>query len=142
MRNLVVSILMIVICSAAAYGGNKSTAREMDQFANEVAAKLVYRPDVNISVRARDCRLHIEYVSINVAFDLPLHGTTVAETDTEDGVILSNANMRRTIKDRNPEAFERLILRFDRKNVKSMVKTFENAVKACAGGGTTVAAAY
>lgn len=142
MRNLVATVLMIVMCSATgAYAGSKNTSKDMAQFANEVAAKLVYRPDVNISVRAQDCHLHIEYGSLNVAFDLPLKGTTLAENETEDGIILSNRQMTRTLKDKNPEAYERIILRFDRKTNKTMMKTFENVITVC-GGGKTVAAAY
>ena len=142
MRNLVATVLMIVMCSATvAYAGNKNKAKDMAQFANEVASKLVYRPDVNISVRAQDCHLHIEYGSLNVAFDLPLRGTTLAENETEDGIILSNRQMTRTLKDKTPEAYERIILRFDRKTNKTMIKTFENVIAVC-GGGKTIAAAY
>lgn len=142
MRNLMVmSFLMIVICSAAeAHGGEKARNRESAQFANEVAAKIVYRSDANISVRANDCRLRIEYGALSAAIDLPLQGTTLAETDTEDGVILSNAQMTRTLKGGNPEAYEQFILRFERKHVKSMMNAFQNAIAAC-GGKKAVASA-
>ncbi len=142
MRDLMVAVLMIAICSGTgAYAGSKNNSKEMAQFANEIAAKLVYKPEANISVRAQDCHLHIEYGSLHVAFDLPLKGTTLAENETEDGIILSNAQMTRTLKDRNPEAYERIILKFDRKTNKTMMKTFENVITVC-GGGKTVAAVY
>lgn len=141
MRNLLAIILMIIICSASvAYGGNKRTSGDLSHFANEIAAKLVYRPDANISVRAHDCRLHIEYGALEVAFDLPLKGTTLEENGSEDGIILSNANLTRTVKNRVPEVYERIILRFDRKTVKMMMTAFEDAIAAC-GGGKKVAAA-
>jgi hypothetical protein len=89
-------------------------------------------------VRARNSQLHIEYGSLHVAFDLALKDTTLSENETEDGIILSNSKMTRTLKGKVPEPYERVILRFERKTVKSMLKTFENAVTTC-GGGRTVA---
>lgn len=141
MRNLMIAILLTIVTSVLAViearGGNRGSG-DMSQFANEIAAKLVYRPDANILVRAQNCRLHIEYGALHVSFDLPLKDTTLAESETEDGIILTNSKMTRTLKGKGPEPYERIILRFERKTVKSMLKTFENAVTAC-GGEKTVA---
>ena len=140
MRTVLATILIILACSATvAYGGGRNTAKAMAQFANEVAAKVLYRKDVNVAVRADNCNLHIEYGKLNVAFDLPLSGTTLEETDTEDGIILSNAQMTRTLKDKTPETYSQLILRFERKDIKSIRKTFEDAVGICTHDGAKVA---
>ncbi len=137
MRNLLAAVLIILLgSSTGAFGSNKNPSKALTQFANEVAAKIVYRQDVSVAVRADNCRLHIEYGKLNVVFDLPLNGTMLTEADTEDGIILSNAQMTRTLKDKMPETYTQLILHFERKDVKPMLKSFENAVGICANEGT------
>ncbi len=143
MRNAAAILaVMIILCAAAgAYGGERTAARkgDMAQFANELAAKIVYRSDAGISVNAQDCHLHIEYGALNVAFDLPLQGTTMDEAGTDDGILLRNKYMTRTIKDRNPEAFEAMLLRFHRNDIEPMMKVFERAIRDCSATGPTVA---
>ncbi len=126
--------LIAFTLASDAYGGSRNASGDLSQFANEIASKLIQRSDMNVTVRARNCRLHIEYESLQVAFNLPLKDTTLAESGADDGVILSNSSMTRTLKGGNPEKFERLILRFDRKTVKSVIKSFEKVIAGCGGG--------
>jgi mannitol-specific phosphotransferase system IIBC component len=143
MRLIVVFGLVMVVCTATvAYGGRKdSSFKETSALANEVAAKIVYRAGANVSATADGCRLHINFESLKASFELPLQGTAVAETDSEDGIVITNKSMTRRIKDREPEAFERLTLRFNRFNVKSILKTFEDAIAACNAKRPSVVAA-
>jgi hypothetical protein len=91
-------------------------------------------------VSGDECRLHINFQSVNAVFDLPLKGTTVAETDSEDAIVVKNKSMTRRIKERAPEYFEHLTLRFNRLNVKSVMKSFNEAIAACNAKGATLAA--
>ncbi|OGW34458.1 MAG: hypothetical protein A2010_14285 [Nitrospirae bacterium GWD2_57_9] len=134
MRYVLVFVLVIVASTATvAYGGKKNNpSRETTLLASEVAGKIVSRPGTTVSVTAPDsCRLHISFESVNASFDLPLQGSTVSLADAEDGLIVENKSMTRKIKDRAPEAFERLTLRFNRTTVKSVMKTFSDAIASC-----------
>lgn len=142
MRTVALFTVMIVACFAVEAFGGHWAADETAQLANEIAGKVAYRPDEGFKVQAGVCRLRIEFQGHNVAFDLPLQGTKVEETPTDDGVILINARMTRTFKERAPEAFESLILRCGRNNLKAMKDVFDNAIKACGAQGTSLVAAY
>ncbi|MGE5838545.1 MAG: hypothetical protein ACM34H_01325 [Deltaproteobacteria bacterium] len=145
MRRMSLLTMMVISCcfTAGAHGGGKSAAldRNTAQFANEVASKIVYRSDAEISVSARNCRLRIEFGTLEATFDLPLQGTTIAETASEDGIVLNNKQLTRTIKNKAPEAFENLILRFNKNDVKPMLKAFDRVITACNGKGSSMAAA-
>jgi hypothetical protein len=134
--------VIVVVLAQGAFGADRIAARdrEMAQFAKEVAAKIVYRSGADIAVSARDCRMHIEFGSFKAAFDLPLAETTLAATDAEDGIIVNNRAMTRTFSGRAPEAFQNLILRFHRSDLKPMLATFERAISACSEAGQSVVA--
>ena len=129
----VISILMVACFTSGAYGAAKHSAREreMTQFAKELSSMVVYRSGADIAVSAQDCRLHIEFTSRKVAFDLPLAGTKIASSDSEDGVVLSNDAMTRTVGDRVPEAFPSLILHSNHLDVRPVMKLFEHAIALC-----------
>lgn len=134
--------LMVILCTASvASGGAKKAPGKADTLANEVMSKIVYR---NSSVQAtvEECRLHIRFETLDAAFNLPLQGTTVVQTDTADGILVMNKNMTRTIKDRAPEAFERLTLRFHHDSIQPMLKIFSDAIATCSSPGSVVAATH
>lgn len=134
MRQIAVLGLIMLVCTAtAAYGGKKNTpVRETTMLASEVASKIVYRSGTVVSVSAPDaCRLSINFETLNASFDIPLQGSLVSENDAEDSIVLENKNMTRKIKDRAPEVFERVTLRFSRLNIKSVMKSFSEAISAC-----------
>ncbi len=146
MRNiLVLGLLVMVVCTAAVtYGGQKNdTPRsETNLLASEMAAKIVYRKGTTVTVSAPNaCLLHINFEPLNASFDLPLQDATVIHSDGDDSIAVQSAHMTRKIKDRAPEAFERLTLRFNRLNIKSVVKTFTDAISACNQSKPAVVAA-
>lgn len=143
MRNAAMLSLIMVICfTGSAFGAGRGSVKEQElsQFAKEVGAKIVYRNGAPVSVSAHECLLHIEFNSLNAAFDLPLQGTATAETEAEDGIVLNNSAMTRTLSGRSPETFQNLILRFHRTDVKPMMKSFERVIAACGGPQPQVAA--
>lgn len=146
MRNIALKTMIVVVAvigiASPASAGKKNLSRELTQFANEVAARIVYRADTSIKVSVQGCSLHIEYGSIGTAFDTPLQGSKLSETYMEDGIVLQNAGMTRTIKGKASEPFEQLILRFDRANIKTMMRAFDRAVATCSAQDSTVAAVY
>jgi hypothetical protein len=119
-----------------AYGGKKNApGKETSQLVSEVAAKIVSSSGTIVLVSAPDaCRLNINFQSLNASFDIPLKGSTVIESETDDSIVVQNKNMTRKIKDRAPEAFERLSLRFSRPNLKPVLKSFTDAISACNSG--------
>lgn len=132
--------LLVAVCAASVvYGENGKASGPANALANEVMSKVVYR-SANVRARAEACRLRISFEPHGAVFDLPLHGTTVAQTATQDGVLVKNKNMTRTIRDRAPESFEQLTLRLHRDQVRSMLRTFDNAIASC--GGSVVARAH
>jgi hypothetical protein len=133
MRHAVSLFAMLAVVGSAAgvQSETVTVAKEVTQLAAEIQEKVVSRSEGDIRVQARGCWLHIEFGSHNAAFDLPLQGTQVSKTDMEDGIILLNSNMTRTISGRGSEVFESLILRFKRHNVNPVTETFENAIRAC-----------
>jgi hypothetical protein len=136
------TVMIVAVFAAGAFGGDRVAANNMAQLANEIAGKAAYRPDEGFKVQAGECRLRIEFQAHSVAFDLPLQGTKLAESASEDSVILLNNRMTRTIKDRTPEAFTSLIIRCGRNNLKAMKDVFDGAIKACDAQGTSLVAAY
>jgi hypothetical protein len=136
MRSTIVllAVLAVLGIAAGAQGAEKKAAREVGRLASEVQNKIVSKTDSDISVQARGCWLHIEFASNNVTFDLPLLGTRMDETDLEDGIVLQNTHMIRTVSTREPESFEKLILKFGRYNSRPVMDAFESAIKACGGG--------
>ncbi len=145
MRNILVfGLLVMVFCTAAvSYGGQKNTPRsETNLLASEMAAKIVYRKGTTVTVSAPDaCLLHINFEPLNASFDLPLQNAKVVENDADDSIAVQSSHMTRKIKDRAPEAFERLTLRFSRANLKSVMKTFTDAISACNQSKPAVVAA-
>lgn len=129
-----IAVFFMVCVATGAQGADKQTTKEVNQLAAEVQNKIVSRTDAEVKVQARGCWLHIEFAANNATFDLPLVGTVMAETDMEDGIVLQNTHMVRTISNRAPESYERLILKFGRYNSKPVIESFENAIKACGGG--------
>lgn len=144
MRQIAVLGLILVVCTAAnAHGGKKNAPiRETNLLASQVAAKIVYRAGTVVTVSAPDaCRLNINFESLNASFDIPLQGSTIMENDAEDSIVIQNRNMTRKIKDRAPEVFEQVTLRFNRANIKSVLKSFTEAISACNSGRPAVVAA-
>lgn len=137
---VVCSLLLTVSVAAAQNEEKRSAPREAQILAQEMTSKIVYRQS-NVRARAEECRLYISFEPQNAAFDLPLQGTTIAQTFTRDGIVVLNKNMTRTIRDRAPESFERLLLRFHRDQMQSMLKTFENAIATCNRTANLVTAA-
>lgn len=107
--------------------------KEVRRLAEEVQGKIISRTDASVKVQAKECWLHIEFTDNNVVFDLPLLGTKMAETDLEDGLIIQNRYMTRTVSGREPEAFNRLLLKFGRHNSDAVKQSFEHAIDACGG---------
>lgn len=135
MRQAAMIALLIVLCSTSVvYGSKKNSLRPADVLANEVMTKAIYQKTAVVA-RAKECHLHISFQTVNAAFDLPLRGTKVVLTDNEDGIIVMNRNMTRTIRGRSPEVFERLTLRFSRDNIKPMLKRFDEAIMFCSKKG-------
>lgn len=142
LTTLIVAVAAVIGIVSPALAGNKKLVRDITQFANEVASRIVYRADTTVTVSAQGCTLHVEYGSIGTAFDIPLQGTKVSETYMEDGIVLQNEGMTRTVRGRDSEPFGQVILRFDRSDIKTMMQAFERAVAACNSPGSRVAAIY
>ncbi len=134
-----IAAVVAAVMASAAFGADRSASKAADRLAAEVQGKIVSRTDNDVKVRARDCSLRIEFQDNNVSFDLPLQGTTLTATDLEDGIILLNRSMTRTIADRQPEVFERLVLKFGRYHSGSVMEAFASAIKACGGPAQVVA---
>ena len=137
---IVCSLLLTASVAAAQNEETRIATREAQILAKEMMSKAAHRTS-NVRARAEECRLYITFEPQNASFDLPLQGTLVAQTKTRDGIVVQNKNMTRTIKDRAPESFERLLLRFHRDQLQSMLKTFENAIATCNGTANLVTAA-
>ena len=133
------AMLIIVGLTSGAYGADKRAVKEVSRLAEEVQGKIISRTDASVKVQAHECWLHIEFTDNNVAFDLPLQGTKTAETDLEDGIIVQNRYMTRTVSGREPEAFERLLLKFGRHNSGEIKQSFESAINACGNQQARVA---
>ena len=143
MKKLITAIgflLLTVPVAAAQQGEKRGTPREAHVLAKDMMSKVAHRAS-NVRARAEECSLHISFEPQHASFDLPLQGTIVALTKTRDGIVVQNKNMTRTIKDRAPESFERLLLRFHRDQLQSMLKTFEQAIATCNGTANLVTAA-
>lgn len=141
---LIFGLLMMVVCTAAvSYGGQKNKPQsETSLLASEMSAKIVYRKGTTVTVSAPNaCLLHINFEPLNASFDLPLQDATVVQNDTDDSIAVQSNHMTRKIKDRAPEAFERLTLRFSRENLKSVMKSFTDAISACSQSKPAVVAA-
>jgi hypothetical protein len=133
------AMLTIVGLAADVQAADKRGVREVRHLADEVQGKILSRTDSSVQVQANECWLHIEFKDNNVAFDLPLLGTKMTETDLDDGLIIQNRHMTRTFSGRDPEAFDRLLLKFGRHNSSSIKQSFENAIDACGGQQARVA---
>jgi hypothetical protein len=127
----VFTLLIVVGLTAGAFGADKKAVKEVKSLANEVQQKIISRTDAAVKVQAHECWLHIEFEDNNVAFDVPMQGTKVAGTDLDDGIVVQNRYMIRTFSGREPESFERLLLKFGRYNTGAVMQSFENAIKAC-----------
>lgn len=125
------AVLIVAGLAGGAFGADKHAVKEVSRLAQEVEGKIISKTDTAVKVQAHECWLHIEFADNNVTFDLPLQGTNLAGTDLDDGIIVQNRFMMRKVSDRQPEAFERLLLKFGTHNTKAVMQTFENAIKAC-----------
>jgi hypothetical protein len=126
-----IATMVFVVLATGAQAIEKNVVREVTRLASEVEGKIASKTDKEVTVEARGCWLHIDFASNNVMFDLPLLGTQVTKTDLEDGLVLQNNHMVRTVSSRTPETFEKLILKFGRYNTGEIMDSFEKAIKAC-----------
>jgi hypothetical protein len=125
-------ILFVLCCTAWASGVDPKAGKAGDQLASEIEAKLANGSQAKVKASAHDCKLHIEFSAHNVSFDLPLQGTEVSTiVGTEDSLFVSNPRMTRTIRDRGPETFEKLMLRFGRETISDIKTVFDQAIRSC-----------
>ena len=114
-----------------AFGARTNQIKETALLADQMTANMLYRAGSKVSATADGCRLQINFESAQAVFDIPLKSTTLAEDQVEGMIVIKNDNMTRKIKDRTPERFDRLAVRMNRSNVKSIINSFENAIAAC-----------
>ena len=126
-----ITVLFLLCLTAGASGSDRKTSTVADQLAREIEAKIANRVTALVKASANDCQLHIEFSAHHVSFDLPLQGTEVAADSMEDSIIVINRRMTRTFSDRGAEAFEKLLLRFNRHEINDIKSTFDQAIKAC-----------
>lgn len=133
MRILTAGVLLTVLClaSIAPAAPVRKVLREVDTLGREIEAKVVNRANTSIRVAATGCSLCIEYNPQRVAFDLPLQGAAVAESEQEDGLVITQRSMMRRLQDRPAEPFERLSLRFGKHDLGAVRSLFEEAIRAC-----------
>lgn len=136
----VIGLLVIIGTASVALGEKKNAPPEADVLAKEVMSKVVFRSST-VLARVDDCRLNIRFDATDAAFDLPLQETAVKPAETDDGIVVTNRNMTRTIKNRAPESFQRLALRTHRDMMQPLIKAFQDAIAACGGNTSNVAAA-
>ena len=127
------SLLVIVGFATGALGADKRAVKAATKLADEVQNKIISKTDRSVKVEAKECWLHIEFRDNNVAFDLPLQGARVTATDLDDAVVVQSRYMTRKVSDREPEAFERLYLKFGTLNAPNVMQSFEKAIDACDG---------
>src|SRR5574340_509740 len=132
MRRLVAGMLVLLFGLASVAGGAPGKpVKEVASLVKEIEGKVIKRANTNINVKATGCGLCIEFQPQSVTFVLPLEGATVAESDLDDSLVITNARMTRTIPSRSTEYFERLTLRFGKHNLGPMKTVFERAIQAC-----------
>ncbi len=126
-------VFVLVIASSAADAADRKNDHEMERLSREVRIRMAYRSSEAVRVSALNCRLHVEFGLHHVAFDLPLRGTTVEHAEADNGLVLVNPEMTRTVREGAPERFERLILRIEPDSVREVHRIFESAIAGCGG---------